>query len=43
MKLSFQNDSPIGRAVGRLLELVGLNILWALCCLPVVTDRKSVV
>ena len=37
MKLSFQNDSPIGRTVGRLLELVGLNILWALCCLPVVT------
>ena len=37
MKQAFQNDSPIGQAVGRLLELVGLNILWVLCCLPVVT------
>ena len=37
MKFSFHNNSPIGRAVGRLLELVGLNILWVLCCLPVVT------
>ena len=31
MKQAFQNDSPIGQAVGRLLELVGLNILWVLC------------
>ena len=37
MKLQFQNDSPIGQFVGRLLELIGLNILWVICCLPVVT------
>ena len=37
MKLQFQNDSPIGQFVGRVLELIGLNILWAVCCLPVVT------
>lgn len=37
MRPAVQNDSPLGRAVGRLLELVGLNLLWMLCCLPVVT------
>ena len=37
MQLQFQNDSPIGQFVGRVLELIGLNILWAVCCLPVVT------
>ncbi len=41
MKPVFHNDSPIGQAVGRLLELVGLNILWVLCCLPVVTAGAS--
>jgi len=37
MKLQFQNDTPIGRLVGRILELIELDILWAVCCLPVVT------
>ena len=37
MKLAFHNDSPIGQAVGRILELVGLNLLWMALCLPVVT------
>lgn len=37
MKLALRNESPIGQAVGRLLELAGLNLLWVLCCLPVVT------
>lgn len=37
MKLRMSNDSPIGRLVGRVLELVGLNLLWVVCCLPVVT------
>ncbi|MDO5399662.1 MAG: DUF624 domain-containing protein [Eubacteriales bacterium] len=31
------NDSPLGRFVQRLLELIGLNLVWVLCCLPVVT------
>lgn len=37
MKLRLGNDSPLGRLVGRLLELIGLNLLWVVCCLPVVT------
>lgn len=37
MKFAFHNDSPIGRVLGRGLELVWLNILWMICCLPVVT------
>lgn len=32
-----QNDSPLGRFIQKLLELIGLNLLWTLCCLPVVT------
>lgn len=37
MKLRLGNDSPLGRLVGRLLELIGLDLLWVVCCLPVVT------
>ena len=37
MKLQMGNDSPIGRLVGRILELVGLNLLWVVCSLPIVT------
>lgn len=37
MRLKLSNDSPIGRVVSRLLELVGLNLLWTVCCLPVIT------
>ena len=32
-----RSDSPIGRFVNRALELIGLNLLWTACCLPVVT------
>lgn len=37
MKLNLSNDSPIGRFIGRVLELVGLNLIWMVCSLPVVT------
>lgn len=37
MKLNLSNDSPLGRFIGRVLELVGLNLIWMVCCLPVVT------
>lgn len=30
-------DNPVFRFFGRLGDLVGLNVLWLLCCLPVVT------
>lgn len=34
---SFKPDNPVFRSLGRLGDLVGLNVLWLLCCLPVVT------
>ncbi len=35
--MQFQNDSPIEKALGKCLDLCGLNLLWLLCCVPVVT------
>ena len=35
--MKLQNDAPVGRLVGRLLEWMGLNLLWMACCFPVLT------
>lgn len=32
-----QNDTPFGRCVGTVLDMCGLNLLWMLCCLPIMT------
>ena len=40
MKL-FDNDSPIMSFLARVADLVILNVLWLLCCLPVVTAGAS--
>ena len=34
-------DNPVFRAMGRLGDLLILNLTWALCCLPVVTAGAS--
>ena len=33
----FDDDSPLGRFLGRTIDLCVLNLLWLLLCLPVVT------
>ena len=40
MKL-FDPDSPIMSFLARVADLVILNVLWLLCCLPVVTAGAS--
>lgn len=40
-KLRLDNDSRLGVAVGDLLTLMALNILWVLCSLPIVTVGAS--
>lgn len=37
MKRLFDPDSPIMRLLADLADLVVLNLLWLLCCLPIVT------
>lgn len=37
MKNLFSIDSPVFRALSTLADLVWLNLLWLLCCLPVFT------
>ena len=37
----FQNDSMLGQGIRKILTLCGLNLLWLLCCLPVVTVGAS--
>lgn len=37
MSNPFRNDSPLGHIVQKLLDLLGLNILWFVCCLPILT------
>lgn len=34
-------DNPVFQAMGRLGDIVVLNLAWALCCLPVVTAGAS--
>ena len=41
MKFNLQNDSRIGEAVNCFLTLVMLNIVWFICCIPVVTAGAS--
>ena len=41
MKDYHLNDSPFFRLMGAIGDLVVLNILWLLCCLPVVTAGAS--
>ena len=36
-----QNDSPLGQCIGTILDMCGLNVLWLICCLPVVTVGAS--
>ena len=33
----FNLDSPIMRALGRLADIVVLNILTFICCIPIIT------
>lgn len=39
--LHLDNDSRLGVIVGNLLALMALNILWVLCCIPLVTVGAS--
>ena len=41
MKKSSSIDNPFFRLMGAIGDLVVLNILWLLCCLPVVTAGAS--
>ena len=41
MKDYHLNDSPFFRLMGAIGDLVVLNILWLLCCLPVVRAGGS--
>ena len=36
-------DSPFYRTMGKIGDLLFANLLWLVCCLPIVTagDRKS--
>ncbi len=34
-------DNPVTRALGRLCDLAVLNILWLVCCIPIVTIGAS--
>lgn len=42
MKSLFHPDGPVVRFLGRIAELMALNICFLLCCLPVVTIGASV-
>ena len=42
MNLKLTNDSPIGKAVLHFFTLCGLNIVWLLCCLPVITAGPAI-
>lgn len=37
MKGFFDRDNPLFQILQKLLQVVGLSIVWILCCLPVVT------
>lgn len=37
----FRFDGPIGRLISRITDLFFLNILWLICCLPIVTIAAS--
>ncbi len=37
MKSFFQMDNPLFQILQRILNVVGLSLVWILCCLPVVT------
>lgn len=39
--MDFSNDSRLGRALEKLLDICKMNLLWLLCCLPVVTAGAS--
>lgn len=43
MKSMFSLDSPIMKLLGLVSDLFLLNLLWLLCCLPVVTAGASTV
>ncbi len=43
MKKSSNIDSPFYRLMGKIGDLIGLNLLWLLCCVPVVTAGASTV
>lgn len=36
-----QADTPVGRMLARLLDLMLLNIVWLICCIPVITIGAS--
>ena len=41
MKNLFNPDNPIFNFINRLLDLIVLSILWAVCCIPIVTAGAS--
>ena len=41
MKKLFDLDNPFFNFINRLLDLIALSILWALCCIPIVTAGAS--
>lgn len=43
MKSLFSLDSPVMKALGLACDLIILNLLWLLCCLPVITAGASTV
>lgn len=43
MKEMFSPESPVMAALHRLMDLVEVNLAWALCCIPIVTIGASTV
>lgn len=41
MKSFFQMDNPLFHILQKMLNVVGLSLVWILCCLPVVTIGAS--
>ena len=37
----FDSDNPFWRGMGRIFDAVELNVLWLLCCIPIVTIGPS--
>ncbi len=41
MKNIFHYDSPLNRFLSRVVDLIFLNLLWTVCCIPVITIGAS--
>lgn len=41
MKEMFSPESPVMAALHRLMDLVEVNLAWALCCIPIVILKPN--